>query len=77
MSVEFAVSDEFEEFDDPPHADNALRVSATVITANFVEALEKLNIGFLTGLIARSLKGSTVMASFCRCICLMWREKIV
>ena len=47
MSVEFAVSDEFEESDDPPHADNAPRVSATVITANFVEALEKLNIGFL------------------------------
>lgn len=47
MSVEFVAADEFEEFDDPPHADNAPRVSATVITANLFEALEKLNIRFL------------------------------
>jgi hypothetical protein len=47
VSVEFAVSNEFKEFDDPPHADNALKVSATVITANLFGALEKLSIGFL------------------------------
>ena len=44
MSVEFAVS---EEFDDPPHADNAARAIATVITVNLFEAFEKMNIGFL------------------------------
>ena len=46
MPVEFAVSDEFEEFEDPPHADNAVRAIAKVITVNLFETLEKLNIGF-------------------------------